>query len=45
LDEKKWATPDFSAIHGQETFSGMAPILGISAMHERRREQFAGDKW
>jgi hypothetical protein len=28
-------------INDQETFSGMAPILGLSAMHERRREQFA----
>ena len=32
-------------INEQETFSRMAPILGLSAMHERRREQFAGYKW
>jgi hypothetical protein len=38
-------TPEFLAIDGQEIFSGMAPILGLSAMHERHREQFAGDKW
>lgn len=42
---KKWAIPDFSAVHGQETFSGMAPTLGHSAMRERRKEQFAGDEW
>ena len=23
----------------------MVPILGLSAAYERRREQFAGDKW
>jgi hypothetical protein len=37
--------PEFLVINGQETFSGMAPILGLSAMRERRREQFVGDKW
>jgi hypothetical protein len=42
---KKASIPEFLAINGQETSSGMAPILGLSAMYERRREQFAGDKW
>jgi hypothetical protein len=45
LGRKMAPAPEFPAIHDQETFSGMAPILGLSAMHERRREQFAGDKW
>ena len=44
------ALTDFAAaeqrdMNDQETFSGMAPILGLSAMYEQRREQFAGDKW
>jgi len=43
--EKKAHIPKSLAINDQETFSGTAPILGLSAMHERHREQFAGDKW
>jgi ATP-dependent Lon protease len=37
--------PELLAIHGQETSSGMEQILGLSAMRERYRERFAGDKW
>jgi hypothetical protein len=36
---------EFLDIHDQETFSGMAPILGLSAMRERRREPFTSGEW